>query len=469
MGYNFKTSNRDQLYLLPVSLRDWLPEGHLAWFIIDTVDQMDLSAFILKYRSDGSGGESYDPSIMVCLFLYAYCVGERSSRRIERLCLEDAAFRVVTANLTPDHTTIARFRQRHAHALAGLFVDVLKLCRETGLLKVGIVALDGTKMEANAALSSNRSYDWIKQEVERMLAEAEAVDQKEDQVHGPGNRGDQLPEGLRNRQERLARLKAGKERLEKEAEEQATEQQEKLDERKAKEEATGKKLRGRKPKAPDASVDGEGKANIVDPDSRIMKTRKGYVQGYNAQAVVTEDQIIVAAEVTQECNDIGQLHPMLEKAASNLDQAGVEETIEAATADAGYWSQTNAEQAPEDSPELYVATTKDWKQRRAMKEAPLPQAEVEPETLSSRDHMERKLLTQQGREIYATRGQTVEPTFGQIKDGRGCDHFLRRGIDACDSEWKLLSLTHNLLKLWRWTTGRLHRAAQASVPALTTV
>lgn len=469
MGYNFKTSNRDQLYLLPVSLRDWLPEGHLAWFIIDAVNQMDLRAFMMKYRSDGWGGESYDPSIMVCLFLYAYCVGERSSRRIERLCMEDVAFRLVTANLTPDHTTIARFRRRHAQALAGLFIDVLKLCRETGLLKVGTVALDGTKMEANASLSSNRSYDWIKQKVDKMLAEAEAVDQEEDRVNGLGNRGDQLPEGLRNRQERLERLKAGKERLEKEAEEQALAQQEKVDERKAKEEATGKKLRGRKPKAPDASVDEEAKANIVDPDSRIMKTRKGYVQGYNAQAVVTEDQIIVAAEVTQDCNDVQQLHPMLEKAASNLEQAGVEETIEAATADAGYWSETNATQAPEDGPDLFVATTKDWKQRKAMKEAPLPPEEEEPENLNPRDRMERKLSTQQGRETYATRGQTVEPTFGQIKDGRGCDYFLRRGIDACDSEWKLLSLTHNLLKLWRWTTGQLCRVVKASGPAVTTV
>lgn len=469
MGYNFKTSNRNQLYLLPVSLQDWLPEDHLAWFIIDAVNQMDLRAFMQKYRSDGWGGESYDPSIMVCLFLYAYCVGERSSRRMERLCIEDVAFRLVTANLTPDHTTIARFRQRHAHALAGLFIDVLKLCREAGLLKVGTVALDGTKIEANAALSSNRGYDWIKQEVERMLAEAAVVDQKEDRVHGPGNRGDQLPEGLRNRQERLERLKAGKERLAKEAEEQALAQQEKIDERRAKEEAAGKQLRGRKPKAPDDSVDEAAKANIVDPDSRIMKTRKGYVQGYNAQAVVTEDQVIVAAAVTQDCNDVQQLHPMLDKATSNLHQAGVAETIAAVTADAGYWSESNAEQAPEDGPNLFVATAKDWKQRKALKEAPLPPEEENLENLSLRDRMERKLLTQHGREVYATRGQTVEPTFGQIKDGRGCDHFLRRGIDACDSEWKLLSLTHNLLKLWRRTTGRLRRAVTETILAVEAV
>jgi hypothetical protein len=353
-------------------------------------------------------------------------------------------------------------------ALAGLFLDVLKLCRQAGLLKVGQVALDGTKMEANASLSSNRSHEWLKGEVEKMLAEAEATDSEEDRAHGPRKNGDSLPEGLRNRQERLKRLKACKERLETEAEEQAAEQQAKLDERKAKEEAMGKKLRGRKPKTPDASVAEEAKANSVDPDSRIMKTRRGFVQGYNAQAVVTGDQIIVAAEVTQECNDVHQLHPMLGKAESNLSQAGVAESIQAATADAGYWSETNAEQTSADGPELFVATTKDWKQRKALKAAPPPQGPM-PENLSPREQMEWKLLTERGREVYATRGQTIEPVFGQIKDGRGCDRFMRRGVAPCDSEWKLLCLTHNLLKLWRRATGQLCRAIKRPVTAAATV
>lgn len=230
----------------------------------------------------------------------------------------------------------------------------------------------------------------------------------------------------------------------------------------------GKKLRGRKPKTPDASVAEEAKANTVDPDSRIMKTRRGFVQGYNAQAVVTGDQIIVAAEVTQECNDVHQLHPMLDKAESNLSQAGVAESIQAPTADAGYWSETNAEQTSSDGPELFVATTKDWKQRKALKAAPPPQGPM-PENLSPREQMEWKLLTERGREVYATRGQTIEPVFGQIKDGRGCDRFVRKGVEPCDSEWKLLCLTHNLLKLWRRATGQLCRAIKRPATAAATV
>lgn len=468
MGYRFRSVNRDQLYFLPLSLRDWLPEGHLAWFIIDAVDQMNLRPFLAKYRSDGWGGESYDPSMMVCLLLYAYCLGERSSRRIEQLCQEDVGFRVVSANQMPDHTTIARFRQRHEKELAGLFVEVLKLCREAGLLRVGRVALDGTKMEANASLSSNRRHEWIQAEVAKMLAEAEATDQEEDRTQGPGQDGGPLPEGLRHRQERLERLKACKERLEKEAEAQAAAQQRKLEERQAKEEAAGRKLRGRKPKAPDASVAEDAKANIVDPDSRIMKTRQGFVQGYNAQAVVTGDQIIIAAEVTQDCNDVHQLAPMMEQAESNLSQVGVEESIEEVVADAGYWSETNVTQTAPDDPELFIATTKDWKQRKALKEALPPQGPM-PENLSPREQMEWKLLTAKGREVYATRGQTVEPTFGQIKDGRGCERFMRRGLPACDSEWKLLCLTHNLLKLWRRATEPLRRAIQQPITAAAVV
>jgi len=185
VSYNFRPVNRNQLYLMPPSLRDWLPQGHLAWFLIDAVDQMDLTSFRLKYRADGWGGESYDPAMMVTLLLYAYCLGERSSRRIERLCVEDVAFRVITANQMPDHVTIARFRQRHQKDLADLFVQVLRLCQEAGLVKVGTVALDGTKVKANASLAANRSYEHIRQEVEKMLGEAEAADREEDGRHGP--------------------------------------------------------------------------------------------------------------------------------------------------------------------------------------------------------------------------------------------------------------------------------------------
>lgn len=473
MGYNFRTFNRDQLYLLPPSLREWLPEDHLAWFIVDAVDQMDLQPFLSAYRSDGWGASGYHPSVMVCLLLYAYCLGERSSRQIERLCREDVAFRVVSANITPDHSTIARFRRRHQEALAGLFVDVLQLCHVAGRVRVGRVALDGTKMKANASLAANRTYESLQREVEKMLAEAEAVDQVEDASQGPGNTSGSVPKDLKNRRRRLERLQECKKQLEQEAAERAAEQQAKIDERQAKEAESGKKLRGRKPKKPDASVDKDARANPTDPDSRIMSTRKGLIQGYNAQALCTEDQIIVAAEVTQEQNDVHQLHPMVDKADENREAAGIEEPILEALADAGYWSEDNAGQAREGL-ELYINTTKDWKLRKAAKEAQQTEEAKEPgddsqEVPSLRSQMERKLATQQGRETYGKRGKTIEPTFGQIKDARGCDHFLLRGLAACDSEWKLLCLTHNLLKLWRHATGQLRRSFNEPVAAETAV
>lgn len=456
VGFNFRTSNRDQQFFLPPSLHDWLPEDHLAWFLVDAVDQMDLTPVLKRYRADGWGGASYDPSIMLCLLLYAYCLGERSSRRIERLCQEDVGFRVVSANLTPDHTTIARFRRRHANEVAGLFIDVLKLCSKAGLATVGKVSLDGTKMEANASYAANRTYEGLQREVEKMLAEAEAADREEDEKHDPGDSGNPLPKDLRNRQQRLALFKVCKERLEHEAAERAAEQQAKVDERKVKEETAGKKLRGRPPKAPDATVDKNARMNPTDPDSRIMSTRRGPIQGYNAQAVVTEDQIIIAAKVTQAGNDFHQLHPMLTQAKSNLNQAGVTESIGAALADAGYWTEDNFLQAPADGPELFVNTKKDWKQRKSVTDT--VETPEQPENLSPRERMELKLSTKQGWDIYKTRAHTVEPTFGQIKDVRGCDRFMCRGLAPCDSEWTLLCLTHNLLKLWRHATGRIHRA-----------
>lgn len=466
VGYNFRPYNRDQMYLLPPSMHDWLPEDHLAWFLVDAVDQMDLRPFLSKYRSDGWGAPSYDPSVMVCLLLYAYCLGERSSRRIERLCQEDIAFRVVSANQMPDHCTIARFRRRHEQELAGLFVEVLKLCHAAGLVKVGTVALDGTKMKANASFAANRTYEGLKREVERMLAEAEETDRAEDETHGPGNSGNSLPEGLRSRRERLERLKACKERLEREAAERAAKQQAKVDERRAREEATGKKLRGRKPKAPDASVDKNARANPTDPDSRIMSSRQhGLIQGYNGQAVVTEDQIIIAAKVTQDCSDVHQLHPMLDQARTNLDAAGIPDQIEVALADAGYWCEENSRVVP-NGPELYINTTKDWKLRKAIKKTSGSEAQS-PRHLTPRQRMEQKLSTEAGWAIYKKRAQTVEPTFGQIKDGRNCDRFMSRGLSACDSEWQLLCLTHNLLKLWRHVAGRLSRAS-VTQPSITT-
>ncbi len=450
MGYNFLPCDRDQLYVLPPALQDWLPEGDLAWFLLDAVAQMDLAAIERTYRADGWGQAAYEPAMMVALLLYAYCLGERSSRRIERLCERDIAFRVITANQCPDHTTIARFRQTHERALAALFTDVLRLCAEAGLVKVGVVALDGTKIKAAAALAANRTAGAIAEAVQTMLAEAQAVDDAEDRLYGADQRGDELPEALRDRRSRLARLKACQERLEQEAAAALAQQQAKLETRQAEEAATGQKKRGRKPKAPQAAADAAATAtaNVTDPDSRIMKTQAGYVQGYNAQAVVTAEQIIVAADVTQEANDVQQLHPMLEQAQQNMQTIDHPQAIGTALADAGYCSEANLTQADPSGPELLIATNKDWKQRKAQREQPCPRGRM-PKHLTPRDRMDRALLTKRGRRLYKKRGQTVEPVFGHIKDGRGCDRLMRRGHQACASEWKLLCATHNLLKLWR--------------------
>lgn len=444
MAYNFYPVDRDQPYLLPPSMQEWLPENDLAWFVLDVVRQMDLAGFYQKYRADGSGHPAFEPSMMVSLLVYSYCLGERSSRRIEQLCRRDIGYRVITANRFPDHTTIARFRQQHEGELGRLFLEVLKLCAEAGLVKVGLVALDGTKMKANASLGANRTYEAI---VKQMLEEARLRDEEEDRLYGPDRRGDELPEELQDRRRRLARLKECKERLEREAAEAAAKQQAKVDAVLAEERATGKKRRGRKPKPLEPRPELDSKANVTDPESRIMKTRAGYIQGYNAQAVVTEGQVIVAAEVTQEENDVHQLGPMLTKAQENLAVIGSEEEVKVVLADAGYWSEPNLRETAPGGPELLVATTKDWKQRQAAREKPVPRGRI-PASLSVRERMERKLLTKRGQGLYRKRGQVVEPVFGQIKDGRRCDRFMRRGITACDSEWKLLCATHNLLKLW---------------------
>lgn len=449
MAYNLLLCDREQGYLMPPSLKEWLDEGHLAWFTIDAVSQMDLSEFYTAYRNDGWGAAAYDPGMMVAVLLYAYCRGIRSSRKIARALEEDVGFRVVAANQQPDFRTICRFRAEHEEDLERLFVQVLRLCQEAGLVKLGVVALDGAKVAANAALDANRSHEAIEEEVRQMLAEARQVDAEEDRLFGPERRGDELPEGLGRRVERLKRLEEAKARLERESAEKAQAAQEHIAQRQAEEVATGKKKRGRKPKMVETVPAAEAKANITDPDSRIMKTRQGYVQGYNAQAIVSQDQIIVAVGVTQEANDVQQLKPMLETLERTLEAAGIEEQPKAALADAGYWSEANVKACsrPEE-PELLIATAKDWKQRKALRERGCPRGRI-PKKLSVRERMERKLLTKRGRALYKMRGILVEPVLGQVKEGQGFRRFMRRGVRAAQSEWSLIGTTHNLLKLWR--------------------
>lgn len=445
VGYNFVAGERDQLYLLPPSIADWLPEDHLAFFVLDALEEMDLSAFYAGYREDGWGGAAHHPKMMVALLLYAYCVGMRSSRQIERACHGDVAFRVICAGLFPDHTTIARFRQRHEQALKALFVGSLRLCARAGMVKVGLVAVDGTKMAAPASMQANRTKEAIDAQVEAMFAEAKAADEADDARFG-GARGDEPPAQLRGRADRRRRFARAKQRLDDElaAEREAYETH--LAERAAIEAERGQKLRGRKPKTPeDKARHQERKANTTDPDSKVMATSNGFLQGYNAQAVATEDQVIVAAEVTDEQNDHHQLHPMIDATAASLADAGIEDRPDKLLADAGYASEANFAALDDDDPDAYVAT-------RNMKNSPTPRTGRRGplrRDASLVERMDRKVSRKAGRALYRRRQQLIEPVFGQIKDARGIRRFMRRGKAAADSEWKLIAGTHNLLKLYR--------------------
>ena len=449
MAYNLLPCDREQDYLMPPSLKEWLGESHLAWFVIDAVDQMDLSEFYAAYRSDGWGAAAYEPSMMVVLLLYAYCRGIRSSRKIARALEEDVGFRVVAANQQPDFRTICRFRVEHEKALERLFVQVLRLCREAGMLKLGVVALDGTKMAANAALAANRSYEAIEEEVRMILTEARKVDAEEEGLFGSEQQGDELPQGLGRRVERLKRLEEARARLEQEVAEETKTAGEHLAQRREEEARSGKKKRGRKPKVTLTTPDGKAKANTSDPDSRIMKARQGYVQGYNVQTVVSQDQVIVAVGVTQEANDVQQLKPMLDTLERTLEAVGIEERPETALADAGYWSEANVTTCSRSNgPELLIATTKDWKQRKLLREQGCPRGRI-PQGLSPKERMERKLLTKRGRRLYRLRSVLVEPVYGQVKEGQGFRRFMRRGFLAACGEASLVATSHNLLKLWR--------------------
>ena len=312
MGQNFIGCDREQELLLPPSLRDWLPEDHLAWFVIDAVSELDLAAFFGAYRQDGWGRAAHDPEMMVALLLYAYAVGERSSRQIERRCSEDVAVRVICANQALDHATIARFRVRHRDALAGLFSDIVGLCARAGLVSVGVIALDGTKVHANASGQANRTYRQIAEEI---LAEADAVDAAEDAEFGD-RRGDELPPELADRASRRARLADAKRQLEAEWQAEQAQRDAMFARRAEHMAAVGRRPRGRPPKlGPDPGP--QGRVNLTDRDSRPVKTPRGFIQGYNAQAVCTEGQIVIAAELQTGSPDAGLLEPMIRLPAQN--------------------------------------------------------------------------------------------------------------------------------------------------------
>ena len=460
MGKCFRADDLNQLLLLPPSLHDWLPEKHLARFVADVVETLDLSAFYRSYEEkDGRGQAAYHPVVMLRLLLYGYCVGVFSSRGIERKTYEDVAFRYLSADEHPDHSTISEFRQRHLSALAQLFHQALRLCQKAGLVKLGHVAVDGTKIQANASKHKAMSYGRLGEaegklqaEVEELLKRAAEADAAEDGKYGVGQRGDELPEELARRESRLKKIREAKAALEVEAKQKAEERkaaaEAKIAERRAQHVRTGKKPGGRDPQVPDpeqAVPEKSAQRNFTDPESRIMPDggRKGsFVQGYNAQAAVDSGaQIIVAAEVTQETNDKQQLAPMLAQVEQNLGAKP-----EAASADAGYASEAQLNDERVQGVDLHVATERQTHgDASAVGGAALPPAEG----VSALEAMKQKLKTAAGRDLYRMRKAIVEPVFGQVKERRGFRRFSMRGLSKVGAEWKVICLTHNRLKLFR--------------------
>lgn len=456
MGKTFQSYDQNQQFLLPPDLREWLHEGHLALFVSDVVEQLDLKPIIKSYEEgDGRGRPPFHPLMMVKILLYGYCIGKMSSRKIEQATYDDIAFRVLACNQHPDHDTIAEFRKRHLKELGNLFVAVLRLCQQAGLVKLGRVAIDGSKIKANAYKYKTKRY-WrmkeeetrLEQEVEQLLKQAQEVDEAEDQKHGKGKRGDELPEELRTRERRLARIREAKRELEEEAkqryEARVKEVEEKLERRRKAEEETGKKAGGREPKLPDPQEglpDNSASRNMTDLDSRIMKdgATKSFQQCYNAQlAVDSEAQIIVAAKIVQATNDQQQLVGMLKEVEKNSGNKP-----ESALADAGYFSSAAVTDAAVEGITLYVPPN----QRRPEK---VPT--ISPNSKAC-DKMWHRLMSEEGKKIYKSRGAIVEPVFGQIKQVRGFRQFLLRGLEKVSGEWMLICATHNLLKLFRATVG----------------
>jgi len=431
MPKGYRSYLPEQDLLLPPSLRDWLPESHLAHFVSDVVDQLDLSEIHAVYEKELRGQPPYDPRMMTKLLVYGYCVGVYSARKIQQRLMEDVAFRMLAAGNEPDFRTISDFRKIHLKALEGFFEQVLKIVLETGAMKLGRVALDGTKVKANASKHKAMSYDRMKEQekvirtqVKEMLARAEATDAEEDARYGKDKRGDELPEELQRRETRLKRIREAKKAVEERA--------------RAKAQAEGKP-------AAEAQPEAKAQYNFTDPESRIMKSNEGFVQAYNAQAAVEPDfQLIVGQAVTQAANDKEQVVPMVESIETQSGQRP-EEVL----ADSGYCSEKNLEylesaDQPEKKIAAYLATGRQKHGQRVIcPRGPLPHGATRVE------RMKRKLQTKAGAAIYAARKAIVEPVFGQIKQARGFRRFSLRGLAKVRSEWAFVCLAHNILKLYR--------------------
>ena len=426
MGKTYRAYLPEQDLLLPPSLRDWLPEDHLAYFVSDVVDQLDLSAIESVYEEEERGQPPYHPGMMSKILLYGYCVGVFSSRRIEKRVREDVGFRMLAAGNEPDFRTISDFRKLHLGALQGLFDQLLQIALEAGTMKLGRVVLDGSKVKANASKHKAMSYGRmeeekkrLKEEVKRLLAQAEASDAEEDAQYGADRRGDELPAELARRETRLEKIREAKRALEERAREEAK--------------SKGKAAEKAKPKA-------KMQYNFTDPESRIMKGADGFVQAYNAQVAVEPDfQLIVGQQVTQAANDKQQMQPLVQVIEEQSGQKPAE-----VVSDSGYCSEANLGYLEKKKIEGFVAVDRESYRDR---EKPCPRGPL-PKGATRVDRMRRKLQTQKGAVIYAMRKTVVEPVFGQIKEARGFRRFLLRGLKKVQGEWALICLTHNILKLY---------------------
>ena len=431
MAKTYRTYLPEQSLLLPPSLREWLPDDHLAYFVSDVVDQLDLSAIESVYEEDDRGQPPYHPRMMTKILLYGYCVGVFSSRKIQKHLVEDVAFRVLAAGNQPDFRTISDFRKQHLQALEDLFQQMLRLTLATGMMKLGRVALDGSKFKANASKHKAMSYGRmeetekrLREEVQKLLRQAEATDKEEDKRYGEDRRGDELPEELQRRETRVARIREAKQALEERAREQA--------------ESEGKDPEKAQPTA-------QSQYSFTDPESRILKGADGFVQGYNTQiAVEPAFQLIVGQWVTQAANDKQQLVPLVEKIE---EQSG--QKPQGVVTDSGYCSEENLKYLNKRRIEGFVATEKvtHGQRREPCKRGPLPKGATRVE------RMKRKLQTKAGAAVYATRKYIVEPVFGQIKQARGFRQFLLRGLEKVRGEWALVCMTHNLLKFHKICCG----------------
>ena len=465
MNKRFRVCDFNQPFLLAPSLQDWLPEGHLARFVADVSNELDLSAIYAEYeRHDGRGLSAYHPLLLARLLLYGYSIGVTSSRAIEKATYDSVAFRYLAADQHPDHDTIANFRRQHLEALGSLFLQALRLCHKAGLVKLGNVALDGTKILANASTHRSITHRQLRESeqhwkavIAHLLVEAEKTDQREDQQFGRGQSGDALPEELAHAQTRLQRIQQAKAELEREAQqklESATEQHVwRKPGRPRKEEQSSPcdpqerdKQKKRRRRAKRNAAGPTRQYNFVDPDSRVMRDngRKCFVQGYNAQlAVDTHAQVIVAAEVTQQVTDREQLLPMVDSI-----RASTQSTPQTILADAGYWDTASLREVLKQGIQVLMSPDGEVRSEPGLA-ATVPKNE---EAM----RMRQQLRSPAGRALYLLRQATVEPVFGCIKEARGLRRFRFRGFTRVQWEWKLICATHNLLKLFR------HRVALAA-------